>query len=88
MVGRVFQRAVNGKNVVCKSEVGEVPFGVVFGKLDYVVYLFHFPVGGFMMYCRSEFNKSVLSGSPYLVPRSRRKCLLFTSVCTGAHCWS
>ena len=44
--------------------------------------LFHFPVSGFMMYCRSGLNKSVLSGSPCLVPRSRWDCLLLTSECT------
>ena len=30
---------------------------------------FHFSVGGFMMYCRSELNKSVLSGSLCLILR-------------------
>ena len=44
------------------------------------LHLFHFPVSGFMMFCKSELNKSVLSGSPCLVPRSRWKCLLCTSM--------
>ena len=71
--------AANEKNVVCSSEVGELRVGVLFGKSD--LHLFHFPFGDFMMYCRSELNKSVQSKSPCLVPRSRWKCLLLTSVC-------
>ena len=59
----------------------------MFGKFDSVVFslrLFRY----FMMYCRSELNKIVLSGFPCLLPRSRWKCLLLTSVCTVARCWS
>ena len=35
--GRVLRRAACGKNVVCKSEVGEVRVGVVFGNFDSVI---------------------------------------------------
>ena len=48
---------------------------------------FHFSVCGFMMYCRSEMNKSVLSASPWLVSRLRWKCFAFdVGVCAVARC--
>ena len=52
----MFGSAADEKNV-CKSEVGLVRVGA---NLTPWLHLFHFPVSGFMMYCKSELDKSVL----------------------------
>ena len=53
-----------------KSGGGEVRIGgSCLARVTSWSYLCHFPVGGSRLYCKSELDKSVLSGSPYLVPR-------------------
>ena len=59
--------------MLCKSEVGRVRVGVVFGKPDSVV----------ISSTSCKFERP-----PCLVPHSRWKRLLSTSVHTDARCWA
>ena len=52
------------------------------------LFLFHFSESGYVVCGWRESKRSVLSGSPCFVPRSRWYCLLLTSVCAVARCWS
>ena len=82
--GGEFGRAAEKKIVVCEPEETFASRSCS-ARLTPGLTLFHFSDSCFVIHCRSELNKSVLYGSPCLVPHLRWSCFAFA---VGVYCSS